>query len=500
MNESKIIPQPLPGARTRVMNWNMTEQSSCYVFKAQDLAGIRQALTMARANGLSIIPHGAGHSYTDAALNTDGILLDVTGMRRILSWDPEQGIIQVEPGATLREVVRVALPNHWWPAVTPSTADATIGGCVALNVNGKNAWKCGSFGEHLLSLNVLLATGQELTLSPESDPALFHAFVGSAGLLGIITSITIQLEHVPSTQVEIRMRPADSLGETLAIMQQEQSADFLEAWVDSFATGGRLGRGVVTCTRYGEARDGFPATTRPAGRMPASRKSSLLKENFTRGLGQVGRPAVRLGVHTAASTLYWWTKWWDGRFTRRESLFDSTYYAPAIYTIYRALAPQGTETFQAFVPASQAEALFDEILRRSQANGLILLWSVIKRHRRDPFLLSYQVDGFSLEVNYQVMPQVTARLGSLLRELMARVVQAGGRFYFAKDSLLTNALYRQSIGDVAVDTFLQLKRRYDPEMLLQSNLFRRVFLPTQEDTGAQGHGDAKTRERGDTGT
>jgi len=103
------------------------------------------------------------------------------------------------------------------------------------------------------------------------------------------------------------------------------------------------------------------------------------------------------------------------------------------------------------------------------------LWCLIKQHRQDPFLLSYQVDGFSLEVNYQITPQTARLLLKMLRELMDLVIEAGGRFYLAKDSLLTNALYRQSIGDAAVEAFLHLKRLYDPETLFQSNLFRRVF-------------------------
>src|SRR5690242_7077032 len=131
---------------------------------------------------------------------------------------------------------------------------------------------------------------------------------------------------------------------------------------------------------------------------------------------------------------------------------------------------------QAFVPHSQAEVLFKEILRRSQENKFIPLWCIIKQHRQDPFLLSYQVDGFSLEVNYQIAPQTVQRLHKMLRELMDLVIVAGGRFYLAKDSLLTNALYRQSVGDAAVEAFLHLKQLYDPEMLFQSNLFRRVFL------------------------
>jgi decaprenylphospho-beta-D-ribofuranose 2-oxidase len=202
----------LPESQDYVMNWSMTERSHCYVFQVRDIAGIMQALTTARRWGLSVIPHGAGHSYTDAALNSNGVIIDVTGMRRILSWDPERGIMQVEPGVTLCDMVRVALVDRWWPAVTPSTAEATIGGCVAMNVNGKNAWKCGSFGEHLLSLTVLLASAQMLTLSPKSDPQLFQALVGSAGLLGIITSITLQLQRIPSGSVDVLVRSAASIG------------------------------------------------------------------------------------------------------------------------------------------------------------------------------------------------------------------------------------------------------------------------------------------------
>jgi len=173
--------------------------------------------------------------------------------------------------------------------------------------------------------------------------------------------------------------------------------------------------------------------------------------------------------------MYWWSKWWDGEVIRRSALFHYTYYSPAAFAGYRALLPQGTETFQAFVPYNQAEILFKEIVRRSQENHFMPLWCIIKQHRRDPFLLSYQVDGFSLEVNYQVVPQTSQRLRKMLWELMELVIVAGGRFYLAKDSLLTSALYRRSVGDAAVDTFLHLKQLYDPEMLFQSDLFRRVF-------------------------
>jgi FAD/FMN-containing dehydrogenase len=466
----------LPANQDYIMNWSMTERSPCYVFKVRDIVEIMHALATARKWGLSVISRGTGHSYSDAALNTEGVIIDLTGMRRILSWDPEQGIMQVEPGVTLRDMVRVALADRWWPPVTPSTADVTIGGCVAMNVNGKNAWKCGSFGEHLLSLTVLLATGQVLALSPESDLQLFQALVGSAGLLGIITSITLQLQRIPSVSVDVLVRSAASIGEILTIFREEQSADFLEAWVDGFAGGHCLGRGIVTCTKYRDGRDEeFPTIHRRTIQSQTFRILDQFKMGCAGCIGQLCRPAVTGGVRIANSMIYWWSKWWDGKLIRRRSLFHCTYYPPAAFTGYRTLLPQGTETFQAFVPHSQAEVLFKEIVRRSQENDFLPFWCVIKQHRRDPFLLSYQVDGFSLEVNYRIVPQTIHGLRKMLRELMDLVVASGGRFYFAKDSLLTHTLYRRSVGDAAVEAFLHLKQLYDPEMLFQSNLFRRVF-------------------------
>ena len=148
-----------------------------------------------------------------------------------------------------------------------------------------------------------------------------------------------------------------------------------------------------------------------------------------------------------------------------------------MYSGFQALFPQGTETFQVFVPRRQAEVLFEEILRCSQVNHFMPLWCVVKRHRRDPFLLSYQVDGFSLEINYAIDFKTIEKLRQMLRALMELAITVGGRFYFAKDSLLTHALYRQSVGDATVEEFLRLKQWIDPETLFQSDLFRRVFQP-----------------------
>ncbi len=459
----------ISAVRTELTNWTMTARSACAIYKPRDSTELMEALSEAQTQGLSVIPHGAGHSYTDAALNTHGAVIDMTGMRRILAWDTEQGIMQVEPGVSLRDVIRIALPGGWWPPVTPSTAEVTIAGCVAMNITGRNAWKCGSFGEHVLSLRVLLVNGRELDVSPTSDADLFNAFVGSAGLLGIITSITLKLQRISSGYVDSAMRPVTALGEAFTIFQNERSADLLEALVDGFASGPHLGRGIVTRTTYSDVTD------RASLRVPVSQVTDRLTVSLARYAGTIARPAVKSGVRVANRVTYEWSKRRNRGKPRRRPLIESAFFPLAAFAGYRAILPHGIESLQAFVPRPHAEAVFTEILQRSQALGFAPLWAVIKEHRPDPFLLSYQLDGFSLETYYQIVPQRLPMLQKMLRELIDLVIAAGGRLYLAKDGLLTSALYRASMGDATVDTFLQLKQRYDPELLLQSDLFHRVF-------------------------
>ena len=198
---------------------------------------------------------------------------------------------------------------------------------------------------------------------------------------------------------------------------------------------------------------------------------------LVRPVSRIGRPALLPGARLANRANYWWRKWRYHPQGQQCALLPSTYWPSAAFAGYHALFPEGVETFQAFVPGQDAREIFEQVLRYSQQQGQMPLWCIIKQHRRDPFLLSYQVDGFSLELNYQRTSQTALPLEQTLRQMITMVIEAGGRFYLAKDHFQTPAHYRQSVGAAVVDTFLRLKQQYDPESLLQSDLYRRVFQP-----------------------
>lgn len=112
----------------------------------------------------------------------------------------------------------------------------------------------------------------------------------------------------------------------------------------------------------------------------------------------------------------------------------------------KAYGPGGLIQYQPFIPKETAFDAFSEILTLCKRRGLPNYLTVLKRHRPDEFLMSYAVDGFSLAMDFRVTDENRQRLVWLTQELDEIVVQAGGRFYLAKDSTLRPEIARAYLG------------------------------------------------------
>jgi FAD/FMN-containing dehydrogenase len=130
---------------------------------------------------------------------------------------------------------------------------------------------------------------------------------------------------------------------------------------------------------------------------------------------------------------------------------------------------------QSFLPKESAEAAWTELLRLSLKRGLPSYLGVTKRHRPDKFRLSHAVDGFSLALDFKVTNGNRVKLSQMMQEFDRIVLDAGGRFYFAKNSETTSESAMRFLGAETIEKFKKLKKRCDPNELLESNLYRRVF-------------------------
>ena len=128
-----------------------------------------------------------------------------------------------------------------------------------------------------------------------------------------------------------------------------------------------------------------------------------------------------------------------------------------------------------FVPAASAERVFNTQLELCRKRGMPSYLGVLKRHRPDDFLLTHAVDGFSLAFDFPVIQSRRAELWALVRELAEPVVEAGGRFYAAKDAALPGDLFRATFTDGELEKFLRIKNDTDPERVFRSALADRLL-------------------------
>lgn len=458
----------------QTQGWGGVSHGVSYVHRPSTVEALHHLFRLAAEQDVTIGFRGGNNSYGDAAMNDEQMLIDLSRMNRILAWNPTNGRIQVEPGVTLQRLWEYVLADGWWIPVATGTMKVTVGGAASMNVHGKNAWKLGTFGDHIYEFDLMLPNGEIVTCSREENSDLFHAAIGGFGMLGCFTSFTLSLKRIYSGLLKVDGLTRPNLSTTMQWFEDHlHDSDYLVGWIDAFAKGKKLGRSELhrgVYLRPGE--DPYPNQT-------LRLENQRLPDNI---LGLIPRSSIWIFQRP------FWTHFGMryvnfGKFMAAHLKGDHTILQPhALFHFLldyfdwrRPFGKGGLIQYQPFIPAENAEQAFAKILQLCQRRGLQNFLTVMKRHRPDPFLLSYGVDGFSLAMDFRITNGNRERMVMLARELDEIVLGANGRFYFAKDSTLHARTAQQYLDPTAMAEFRALKQRVDPNGRLQTNLWRRLF-------------------------
>jgi len=178
-----------------------------YVARPKDAPEICQVIRLASEHLIPITPRGAGTGLAGGSSPVKGgIVLDMSGMNRILEIDIENQQVIVEPGV-VAEKLNMALKPHgfFFPPDPGSISMCTIGGMISYNSSGMRSVKYGTVKNYILDLNVVLADGRVIhtggkVLKSSAGYDLTRLFAGSEGTLGIITCATLKIAPLPKTR------------------------------------------------------------------------------------------------------------------------------------------------------------------------------------------------------------------------------------------------------------------------------------------------------------
>jgi len=425
--------------QVELAGWAGQRRARSWLYRPKDPQEAAEALADAASRGLTVVHRGAGLSYGDAALNGGGAVLDTTAMAGPLEVDAERGRVRVGAAVTIEELWKATLPLGWWPRVVPGTMRATVGGCAAMDVHGKNHLRAGSFGEQVEALTLLEPSGRVVTLTSAATADRLTQVLGAQGLTGTILDVTLRLRRVHGGFVTVSSRALPSFSECLDALEEEsERRDYAVAWVDCLARGAKAGRGLL------EVADDLPPDHPMAGRGLApqdqgfpGRIAGLLPRCWGwRALAPLTRDggirvlnAARYGVRSARR----------GR-PRLRTHVAFHFMLDALPGWQRAYRPHGLLQYQLFVPEAAARYALGEALRLQRAAGVASHLGVLKRHRAGRFAAPYAPDGYSLALDLPVRRSTAGALAALCLSFDDLLRETGGRIYAAKDAVSVGTL------------------------------------------------------------
>lgn len=404
------------------------------------------------------IARGNGRCYGDASLSP--VVFSTLAFNKILGFDAGAGILDCQAGLNLDSILEFIVPHGWFLPVTPGTKFITVGGAVASDVHGKNHHVDGCFSRHVVDMDVMLANGEVMTVSPKQHGDLFHATAGGMGLTGIITRVRFRLKKIETSMIRQKKIKARNLDEIIALFEEYGDHTYSVAWIDCLKGGNGFGRSILMLGEH--ARIGELQGSHRQDPLALPEKRSL---NFPFYL-----PSFVLNKYSVSAFNFLFYNKMTSREVNNVISYEPFFYPlDAINNWNRGYGRKGFLQYQFVVPMDRKDGLV-KILHKIRENGHASFLAVLKVFGEDDSFISFPMKGFTMAMDFPVRPELFPFLDGLDK----MVLDYGGRIYLSKDARMAPHMF--TAGYPNAKAFEEVIRKYNPGKF-SSSLSKRLQLP-----------------------
>ena len=422
--------------KENISGWGRFPVSRAKIITPKNIEQLKELISKEK-----VIARGNGRSYGDSAINEKNTIC-MKNFNKFLSFDNETGLIVVESGVLLSEIIDTLLSKGWFPLVTPGSKYVTVGGMVACNVHGKNHHKDGSFDSSLEWIEIINYEGKTLKCSRNENVDLFNWTIGGMGLTGIIIKVAFRLRKITSSWIKQRTIVTKNFEDSIEVFEQNLESTYSVAWIDCLAKGKNLGRSLVMLGEHVEDHN-----------LPDDKKTNpfLTKKKFKIRI-PFYFPSFTLNffILKIFNSLYYFLKKLNGK----DKIIDwDSYFYPldCLLDWNKIYGKKGFVQFQCVIPLQNAKTGIKEILETTSSTNSGSFLAVLKRFGKQNSNISFPMEGYTLALDFPINNKNLR----LLDELDKIVLKNNGRFYLAKDSRMRSEVFKKS--DKRIEQFIKFK-------------------------------------------
>jgi FAD/FMN-containing dehydrogenase len=432
------------------------------VVKPTSLDEVRTALKAAKRDGLGVCIAGGRHSMGGQQFGTGCVLLDMTSFNRVESLDSEKGIVEAEAGIEWPELIdwlhreQAGSASEWSIREKQTGVDrVTLGGSLSSNVHGRGLGHPPMIAD-VESFDIVNAAGELLTCGRNENRELFSLAIGGYGLFGVITKVRLRLSR--RTKVE-RVVEVIALKDLISKLQARRAEGFLfgdcqystdlDADVESHP-------GVFACYRPVPADSPMPEEQKQLSGEDWARLYTLARTDKRKAF------EVYSDYYLSTSGQTYWsdTHQLAGDFEDYRQAVDEDVATEVLTEVYVS-----HESFLSLLAAAREDFI---LYNADMTYGTIRF----VEQDRESFLPWARMPSVCVVCNLHVVHTDEGKAKAIadFRRIIDRAIEFGGSFFLTYHRWATREQVEACYPEFR--RFLELKKKYDPGELFQSDWYR----------------------------
>lgn len=462
----RVLPEPDRARLVNDIHSQLNATRVAEVITPRSVPELPATIHSARARGLSVCVAGGWHAMGGQQFASDGMLIDMAGLDRVVAFDPERGLVEAEAGihwpALIDWLIKAQTGRVAQLGIRQKQTGAdrlSLGGALAANIHGRGLTMRPIIGD-VESFTLVDADGAVRNCSRTENAELFRLAIGGYGLFGIIARVVLRLS--PRRPVQRVVKLADLYD--LPQLFEERIRDGYLYGDFQFATAPEsddfLRRGVFSCYR--------PVGDTEVGDAPKELASSDWRELLHLAHTDRQRAFAHYSGHYLSTDgqVYWSD-------THQLSAYLDDYHSELDQRMGAAVKASEMIT-EVYVPRTKLVTFMNRVGADLREHDVELIYGTIRLIQRDTeSQLAWARDDFACIVfNLHVThdPAGLAKARRDFRRMIDRALEFRGSYYLTYHRWATKAQVLRAYPQMP--EFLALKRQCDPTEIFQSDWYR----------------------------